>query len=319
MRKTFIMLVGLPGSGKSTFARKIADTYNTNNCSIYSSDEIRKELTGSEECQDKDAEVFQLLHSRIKKDLSDNCTKDKVVIYDACNINYKRRRAFLNELKKFDCRKACCMIWESYEKCLQNNIKRHENGGRFVPEWVIKRMYKNFYIPQFYEGWDDIIITSMHDIKPISLIELFYGENGLCRIPHDNPHHTSSVGEHCISCYLNTMDFGENIDINTSLAALFHDIGKPFTKEFKDSKGNPSKIAHYYQHHLVSAYDAVQYIQCYPIDDGLEILALIQWHMFPYYWEKDNNTKMERKYRKLWGEKLFKKIMLLHEADKNAH
>lgn len=36
-------------------------------------------------------------------------------------------------------------------------------------------------------------------------------------------------------------------------------------------------------------------------------------------WEKDNNTKLMEKYRKLWGEELFSKIMFLHEADKNAH
>ena len=51
----------------------------------------------------------------------------------------------------------------------------------------------------------------------------------------------------------------------------------------------------------------------------LEILALIQWHMFPYFWEKDNNKKMEKKYRNLWGEELYRKIMLLHKADEAAH
>lgn len=51
----------------------------------------------------------------------------------------------------------------------------------------------------------------------------------------------------------------------------------------------------------------------------LEISALIQWHMFPYFWEKDNNKKMEKKYRNLWGEELYRKIMLLHKADGAAH
>ena len=51
----------------------------------------------------------------------------------------------------------------------------------------------------------------------------------------------------------------------------------------------------------------------------MEILALIQWHMFPYFWEKDNNEKMKRKYKRLRGDNLFDKIMLLHTADKNAH
>jgi hypothetical protein len=47
--------------------------------------------------------------------------------------------------------------------------------------------------------------------------------------------------------------------------------------------------------------------------------VLIRWHMQPYFWEKDNNTKSQNKYRRLWGEELYNDIMLLHEADKVAH
>jgi len=108
-------------------------------------------------------------------------------------------------------------------------------------------------------------------------------------------------------------------DFNLCTAALLHDIGKSFTKGYKDSKGNPCEYAHYYQHHLVSAYDAVRYLRFVEENDRLEILALIQWHMFPYFWEKDNNTKMQSKYKKLWGDKLYDKIMLLHKADMEAH
>lgn len=313
MKKVFVMLVGLPGSGKSTVANEMRLTYK---CPVHSSDEIRKELTGSEECQDRDNEVFQILHKRIKEDLLSD-SKCKVVVYDACNINYKRRMAFLNEIKNIDCHKTCYMIWTPYEKCLENNRERAENGGRFVPKWVIERMYKNIYIPQYYEGWDNITIYGkMDSVK--SLNDLFYGDDGLCKIPHDNPHHTLSIGDHCISCYLNALDSG-NIDTNIGIASLLHDIGKSFTKDFKDGEGNPCDTAHYYQHHLVSAYNAVPYLKMYSHEDMLEILALIQWHMFPYFWEKDSNKKMEQKYKRLWGEKLYEKIMLLHKADKEAH
>lgn len=48
-KPTFVMLVGLPGSGKSTLAKDIKDTYHG---TIFSSDSIREELTGSEECMD---------------------------------------------------------------------------------------------------------------------------------------------------------------------------------------------------------------------------------------------------------------------------
>ena len=316
--KKLIMLVGLPGSGKSTVANKIGADFV---CPVVSFDRIRKELTGSEECQDKDDEVFQLLHNRIKKFLLRNDDDGApVIVYDACNISYKRRMAFLNEVSKINCRKECYMVWMPYEKCLKNNIKRHKEGGRFVPEQEIERMYKNIYIPQYYEGWDNIVIDTRNAYTASkSFTELFHGEKGLCQVPHDNPHHTLSIGDHCFSCYLNTLDLDKDIDKNISMAALLHDIGKSFTKDFRDNKGKPCKIAHYYQHHLVSAYDAVPYLLNYSQKDMLEILALIQWHMFPFFWEKDNNEKMKRKYKRLWGDKLFDKIMLLHKADREAH
>lgn len=189
-----------------------------------------------------------------------------------------------------------------------------------MPEFAIKRMYQNFYIPQYYEGWDNIWIFHEQAKIKKSITELFYGDNGLCKIPHENPHHTLSIGDHCIACYLNMLDsLNGKMDSNLCMAALLHDIGKSFTKHFVDSKGKPCETAHYYQHHLVSAYNAVEYLTDFSLNDMLEILALIQWHMFPYFWEKENNKRMENKYRKLWGESLFNKVMKIHKADRLAH
>lgn len=155
MKPTLIMMVGLPGSGKTTKAYKLNCDYV---CQVISSDEIRKEITGSEDNQECNEEVFKVLHQRVKDGLLYN--KSRVVIYDACNISYKKRMAFLNELNKIDCRKVCYFVHTPFEICLENNRKRAENGGRFVPEYAIERMYKNIYIPQYYEGWDGIVIDT---------------------------------------------------------------------------------------------------------------------------------------------------------------
>ena len=43
--------------------------------------------------------------------------------------------------------------------------------------------------------------------------------------------------------------------------------------------------------------------------------------MQPYFWEKDadNGEKTMNKYKTLWGDELFERVMRLHEADKKAH
>ena len=80
------MMVGLPGSGKSTYAKQLSEETNAVICS---SDTIREELYGDENSQDNNDEVFKILHSRIKENLKNG----KNVIYDATNINSKRRKA----------------------------------------------------------------------------------------------------------------------------------------------------------------------------------------------------------------------------------
>lgn len=318
-KSELVMLVGLPGSGKSYLAKQMKK--DRGNCYVFSSDEIRAELNGSEDSQEKNEEVFTILHSRIKQCLKKHQDNPTTVIYDACNINWKRRRSFLREIDKYDCDKTCVIVYASYKQCLENNRKRAENGGRFVPEHVIERMYKNFFIPYYYEGWDHILIEK-HDYgeeKP-KLEELFYGENGLCEIPHNNHHHTLSIGNHCIACYLNLVDkIGKHLSLELGTAALLHDIGKRFTKSYKNYKGETTEEAHYYQHHSVSAYDAINYLDDFASFQKLKTVMYIQWHMYPFFWEIERNEKMQQKYRELWGEIIYKDVMLLHEADRLAH
>ena len=59
----FIMLVGLPGSGKSTLIKRYKEY------KVHSSDDIREELTGDVNRQDINNLVFKALHKRVKEDL----------------------------------------------------------------------------------------------------------------------------------------------------------------------------------------------------------------------------------------------------------
>lgn len=300
----FIMIVGLPASGKSTYAKKLSIDEKA---IIHSSDALRKELFGDINNNDNNDVVFAELHKRIKNDLIEG----KNIIYDACNISHKRRKAFLEELKKTNCEKICCLIATPYEKCLNQNKERE----RFVPEHVIKKMYLNFYIPQYYEGWSDIRFI-WNDNEKYSLKELFHGENGLIYIDQNNHHHTLTIGEHC----LHTKDFMQIItnDNKLIMAALLHDIGKKETKEFKNYKGKITSEAHYYQHHLVSVYNAMFYLHAleYPDEYILEICNYIQWHMQPFFLETE---KQKEKFCNLIGQEYYDNIMALHEADMMAH
>ena len=304
----FVMMCGLPASGKSTYAKELAEEYNT---TVFSSDALRAELWGDESIQGDNTKLFTELHRRIKDCLREGHS----AIYDATNINYKQRMAFLAELKNIPCFKRCIVMATPYEECIKRNAQRE----RKVPVHVIERMYRQFDIPWYHEGWDDI--------------EVEYGEyenyfgwpwdwvESVDDYDQHNSHHDLTLGKHCRQTVRNVDKIcaeRRGVISSTELryAAMVHDQGKVFTQTFKNSKGEVTEQAHYYNHERVGSYDSLFYeMPCYE----LYVATLIRWHMQPYFWEKDNNEKLHNKYKTLWGENLYNDIMLLHKADKEAH
>jgi hypothetical protein len=194
-----------------------------------------------------------------------------------------------------------------YEQCLKNNISR----DRVVPEEVIKRMYMNFNIPYWYEGWNEIRIVGEVN-KKYNVDEMV---NMLIEYDQGNSHHTLTLGEHLWTAYdyyCRNYMFDYCDSVNT-IATVLHDISKPFCRTSINCHGVNDGEIHYYNHQYVSAYDSL-FIN--HLHDKLDVAIRIMWHMQPYFIKEQ---KTLNKYRKLWGEKLYKDIMRLHEADKNAH
>jgi predicted kinase len=314
-KPVFAMVVGLPGSGKSTYIKKYFENYT-----VHSSDTIREELSGDVNNQDINKQVFDLLHKRIKEDL----IKGKDTIYDATNISWKRRKAFLTELNSIPCYKCCYLIATPYEICLERNKAR----DRVVPHNVIERMYRNFDIPWYNEGWDNIFICYTEPY-----FEEYYGRWGQFTVdyldfPQESKWHTQTLGEHCESTYnyIRSRDKELNscTELETKIAAALHDCGKPFCKTFRDSKGEPSEFAHYYSHENVGSYNSLFYDKEDTVDDLL-VAALIRYHMILHFF-KDWKHKTIDKYEKEFTEHKWLKeinfygaLKILHEGDKNSH
>ena len=299
------MMIGLPASGKSTIAKEIS---KKENAVIISTDSLRQEMLNNIDSQECNEIIFKEAEKRLKEHLAVN----RNVIFDATNINYKKRRDWLNRFNKYNVRKIAILVATPYEECVERNLARSKQ----VPEEVITRMYQSFYVPQYFEGFDEIQVRYNSDYI------LFFEE--LKDIEQDNSYHTLSVLKHCekVSQILNNEYEGHIENFVLGLAGLLHDIGKLKTKSFKNSKGEITEDAHFYNHEKVSAYDSLFHSKIRILLENekcnrqiLKIIKLIQWHMILHFnWEE----KTINKYKRMLGFECWKYLESIHKADCEA-
>ena len=302
------MLIGIVASGKSTYAKKLAEETDT---IILSSDQLREEMYGDISDQTHNAEVFAELHKRCKENLQ----KQVNIIYDATNVNMRKRLAFFRELKDIDCYKKAIVFATPYELCLEQNSKR----DRKVPEDVIKRMRENFHFPLYNEGFDEIeFVWNMGDTE----FDMFALLDKAANFEQCNRHHSFNLEEHM---WKTAMGLPDKCKVNHVLftAARLHDIGKLETQSFVDRKGNPTDEAHYYQHQYAGGYEAMFYLKQhghreYSDEEILHICTLIQYHMHPYIAWRDSEKARNRD-RQLFGDEMYEEVWSLHRADRDAH
>jgi hypothetical protein len=189
-------------------------------------------------------------------------------------------------------------------------------------------MYKNFDIPWYNEGWDDITISFAN-----ARVTNYYGDWSRFIIDHfdfnqESKWHSETLGDHCLKTLqyvqLHEAELTGYTELETKIAAALHDCGKPFCKTFKDSKGQDSEFAHYYNHENVGAYNSLFYGK----EDGVDSLlvaALIRYHMVLHFF-KDWKQKTVDKYEKEFTEhhylkdmEFYEALKILHEGDKSAH
>ena len=286
-RPKLILLVGIPGSGKTHYAKNYLALQSK---TVHlSSDAIRAELYGDESVQGNPAEVFGLMQQRAVEALNNG----NDVLYDATNITRKDRSGIIGVCPKF-AKIECYVIWAPIEVCIERDAVR----DRTVGKEVIDRMLKRFQAPYYDEGIEEIKI-----IRPMNFNMAAYEQKcwAEMKLSHDNPHHTFDIQDHCCEAYTHIIEY----DNALKMAALIHDCGKPYVKAFIDSKGNPCETAHFYQHQCVGAYMSYGFSATTPY-----VTWLISTHMEPFF---------NSKYYKNLPPFLKKDIDLLHEADLAAH
>ena len=146
-----IIMVGIPGSGKSTFAQHYTEDANNISTVWISRDEVRYSLiSGRDEYFAKEKDVFKIFVKKINSALAEG----KDVIADATHINAQSRKKLLSNITIPDIQIEACVMETSLQECLANNEKR--DGRARVPKEAILRMYHQVEYPTFVEGFSSI-------------------------------------------------------------------------------------------------------------------------------------------------------------------
>ena len=134
----FIMTIGIPGSGKSTWIGSQTEDENT---IVVSPDSIREELTGSVSDQTQNNKVWWVAKQRVIEGLNNG----KNVILDATNVDGKSRRRFLQGLPSGIGLKAKVFNVDPEEakRRIKEQIDKGENRSNVPPD-VIDRMQAKF-------------------------------------------------------------------------------------------------------------------------------------------------------------------------------
>ena len=305
---TLNIMIGIPGSGKSNYAKKCLINDNTE---YLSSDGIRIELYGFEDQTHNDV-VFETMKKRTLNALRDG----KDVIYDATNLSKKRRSGIISEARKLGAQINAYLCCTPINIILERNITRVE---RQLPWDKLVQMIQSIEPPMYYEGFDNIYLIDggmYNDVYDYNfLIKECSGYN------QDNPHHYETLEEHIKAVTKKAENLGETLKLRNDAeilrqAARYHDFGKLYTKSFNDKKGHYV----YYGHDKVSTYLYLCHIRKQNLIDELnrvrlcdshyQTAALILNHMEWYH--REDMTPIKELFN---DDDLYYMLELLHEAD----
>ena len=150
-----ILTVGIPGSGKSTWAQTLVD--KKPNYQIISTDSIRAQLYGDEAIQGEWMEIRRVLVQALKsarQSIAQGHTA--AVIYDATNAKRRQRREFIQLARSCNYHPLIAAWIETpLAVCLQRNAER----SRQVPPAIIEKMHRQLTAapPTPEEGIDQIL------------------------------------------------------------------------------------------------------------------------------------------------------------------
>ena len=145
MRPRIVVLVGLPGSGKSTYLERLGVT-------ALASDAVRGLLADDQTEQSIHIEVFATLRYLLRRRLA---LERPVTYVDATHLTPRERRPYVKTGQIYRCSVEAVFFDIPIEVCRERNCRRE----RVVPADVLERMAAKLVPPTIEEGFSAITVV----------------------------------------------------------------------------------------------------------------------------------------------------------------
>ncbi|MNC03770.1 multifunctional tRNA nucleotidyl transferase/2'3'-cyclic phosphodiesterase/2'nucleotidase/phosphatase [compost metagenome] len=255
-----ILMGGIPGSGKSTLSKQLSEAGYVIICPDTFRGIVSKSIPGRElwseaqheSDQSTSAEAWKMAYREAKNALKDG----KSIVFDAMLHTAKARRGTMGEFKGFKLPFYAIYLDVTLETAKQRNAERGANGGRCLPDFVLKSKWRQQVFPMIEEGFkevhyisNDLVVDPMADfaiqetfediidnpkraifeLHEADLLKQVFPSLYECfGIPQENSHHEFELHNHMITAAELIEDRSQVAVIST----LLHDVGKRKTKEF---------------------------------------------------------------------------------------
>lgn len=224
MTKQIYQLIGIPGSGKSTWAKTYLNTQSDTSKVIYlSSDQIREQLLSKAPFVDKkldkvvyqklNQEVFSLMFKEYKKALRDSSVA--TIILDMTATSRKRRINWYQTSKNrlLPTTNFTSIVFMSSLSNAYKNVKhRSEKGGLDVPYSIIKQMQINLQPPKVGLDCDQIMVTGESFFTtPKQMQNVINPKQDLVNVPYSQHNQLKEADNQVISLYKR---FNDHLKVN---------------------------------------------------------------------------------------------------------
>lgn len=166
---SIIMLVGLPGSGKTTYRDKYIKDIVSSNPLVISQDDLveayasENNMTYTQAFQTANLKDFQ---RQVKQTFVDAIADGRTIVLDRTNLTVKTRQSFLYLVPAHYSKIA--IVFDVHPLVLEDRLERRAAAtGKFIPDYVINQMRRSYVAPSKPEF--DHIVYEQTQLASIAL------------------------------------------------------------------------------------------------------------------------------------------------------